>query len=57
VADRYGEGRKSTRRPDRYIWLEPGTDRMLEFDVGSNTGIFWMRSRDLDELVKRRYPG
>jgi hypothetical protein len=38
------------------VWLEKGTDRLLEFDETSNTGILWMRSRELDRYVKQRYP-
>ncbi len=56
VVHRYGTGKKSAKEKDRYIWLEKTTDRMLEFDDKSNTGIFWMRSRELDANVKQRYP-
>ncbi len=56
VMDRYGEGQKNPQGLERYIWLEPSTDRMLEFDEASNSGILWMRSRELDGYVKRRYP-
>lgn len=56
VFDRYGSGRKNEKGLERYIWVDDTTDRMLEFDEQSNTGIFWMRSRDLDIQVKRLYP-
>lgn len=56
VADRYGEGKKSPSGLERHVWLDETTDRMLEFDAASNTGIFWMRSRNLDTYVKQRYP-
>lgn len=57
VFERYGSGRKNEQGLERYIWIDDTTDRMLEFDRESNTGIFWMRSRDLEMQVKRRYPG
>jgi hypothetical protein len=52
----YGAGRPSASGLERYIWKDADTDRMLEFDENLNTGIFWMRSRDLDKLIKRIYP-
>lgn len=55
--DRYGTGRKSEKGLERYIWIDDTTDRMLEFDKQRNTGILWMRSRNLDMQVKRLYPG
>jgi hypothetical protein len=56
VFDRYGSGRKNEKGLQRYIWIDDTTDRMLEFDQKSNTGIFWMRSRELDMQVKQLYP-
>lgn len=56
VFERYGPGRKNEKGLERYIWIDGTTDRMLEFDPQRNTGIFWMRSRDLDIQVKRLYP-
>jgi hypothetical protein len=56
VFEHYGAGRKNEKGMERYIWIDDTTDRMLEFDPQSNTGIFWMRSRDLDVQVKRLYP-
>ncbi len=56
VFHRYGKGQKNKAGLERYIWLEQATDRLLEFDNKLNTGIFWMRSRDLDRHVKQRYP-
>lgn len=52
----YGTGERSASGLERYIWKDADTDRMLEFDEKLNTGIFWMRSRDLDKLIKRIYP-
>lgn len=56
VFERYGSGRKNEKGLERYIWMDDTTDRMLEFDRQRNTGIFWMRSRELDNQVKRLYP-
>ena len=56
VFESYGSGRKNEKGLERYIWVDDTTDRMLEFDQQRNTGIFWMRSRVLDEQVKRLYP-
>ena len=56
VFERYGHGTKSEKKLERFIWLDEATDRMLEFDSKLNTGIFWMRSRDLDQQVKKLFP-
>lgn len=56
VFDRYGAGLKNKNGLDRYVWLDDTTDRMLEFDTKLNTGIFWMRSKQLDRRIKRLYP-
>ncbi len=55
VFDRYGPGQKNKNGLERYVWLEDTTDRMLEFDPKLNTGIFWMRSRNLDRQIKLLY--
>ena len=54
VNDHYGSGTKSERGLERYIWRSTDTDRMLEFDKKLNTGIFWMRSRTLDDQLKEQ---
>lgn len=56
VFDRYGPGAKNETGLERYIWRDNTTDRMLEFDAKLNTGIFWMRSKNLDQQIKRLYP-
>ncbi len=56
VFHRYGNGRKNKSGLERFIWLEDSTDRLLEFDTKLNTGLFWMRSRELDRHIKQRYP-
>jgi hypothetical protein len=55
VAD-FGSGTRSSSGLERYIWRSPDTDRMLEFDNKLNTGIFWMRSRELDSQMKQLSP-
>ena len=55
VFDRYGPGHKNKNGLERYVWLDDTTDRMLEFDLKLNTGIFWMRSKTLDQQIKRMY--
>lgn len=56
VRSYYGGGTPSTTGVERYVWRDRDTDRMLEFDSQLNTGIFWMRSRDLDRQIKQQYP-
>jgi hypothetical protein len=57
VFDRYGPGRKNEKGLERYVWAEDETtDRLLEFDAKLNTGIFWMRCRDLDQQIKQLFP-
>ncbi len=56
VFDHYGQGRKNSKGLERYVWLDPTTDRMLEFDTALNTGFFWIRSRELDARIKNLYP-
>lgn len=55
VFERYGRGRQNSDGLERYIWQDPTTDRMLEFDEQLNTGLFWMRSRALDVKLKQLY--
>lgn len=56
VFQHYGQGRKSTKVKDRYMWISRQSDRMLEFDHHRNTGFFWMRSRQLDARMKAQLP-
>jgi hypothetical protein len=55
VFERYGRGRQNSDGLERYIWNDSTTDRMLEFDEQLNTGLFWMRSRALDDKIKQLY--
>jgi hypothetical protein len=56
VFDHYGRGRKNSNGLERYVWTDPTTDRMLEFDSKLDVGLFWMRSRMLDKKIKQLYP-
>ncbi len=53
---RYGRVRSVKKGSPKYIWRGKQTDALLEFDHKLNTGIFWFRSRALDELAKRLQP-
>lgn len=53
---RFGPGSRNRPEIERFIWLEEKTQRMLEFDVDLNMGIFVMRSSELDAQIKRNYP-
>jgi hypothetical protein len=55
VFERYGRGSQNNDGLERYVWEDPTTDRMLEFDEQLNTGLFWMRSRALDDKIKQLY--
>ncbi len=55
VLDVYGTERQNRAGLERFIWRDPTSDRFLEFDDQLNTGIFWMRSRELDSRIKSRY--
>jgi hypothetical protein len=55
VFERYGPGRQNSDGRERFVWADPTTDRMLEYDEQLNTGLFWMRSRALDDEIKQLY--
>ena len=54
--EKYGPGSQNKPDAERYIWLEEKTQRMLEFDTDLNMGIFVMRSVELDDNIKKKYP-
>lgn len=56
VFDRFGRGRQSSPNVDRYVWAGPETQRMLEFDEDTKTGLFIMRSSALHAQIRQRYP-
>jgi hypothetical protein len=53
---RFGEGNQNRERVEKYYWMDPGTDRMLSYDLDTDSGFLWMRSRALHDKVKARYP-
>lgn len=52
----YGKGVQNKPTVERFVWLDQDTQRMLEFDDRLNTGIFIMRSSELDAKIKQLYP-
>ncbi len=53
---RYGEGQPVGDQEEKYRWAGKGSDRMLSYDVDSDTGYLWMRSQALHEKVRANYP-
>ena len=56
VIQRYGQGTRNPNGFERYVWIDDTSDRLLEFDEKLNTGIFWLRSRELDQYVRQTHP-
>ena len=56
VFSRYGLGIRSKLHDERYVWMAEDTQHMLEFDVKLNTGLFVMRSSQMDDRIKKLYP-
>lgn len=52
---RYGQGIQRRPEVERFVWDGDPSQRMLEFDDKLNTGIFVMRSSEVDALIKARY--
>lgn len=52
VFKQFGKGRKSDKHPERYIWSEEKTDRMLEYIESGEFGLLWLRSKLLDRQLK-----
>lgn len=53
---RFGKGRQRRADVETYYWVDDHSDRLLAYDVDSDTGYLWMRSRILHDRVKARYP-
>ena len=51
IFNRFGVGLKSDKNTERYLWSDTYSDRMLKYVEADQTGLFWMRSKDLN----RRY--
>ena len=52
----FGPGTRNVDNEERYVWDEPSTQRMIEYDSQLGVGIFIMRSSKLDAQIKKRYP-
>jgi hypothetical protein len=52
----YGQGVRRRPEVERYVWDDGPSQRMLEFDSKSQSGIFVMRSSEVDQQIKARYP-
>lgn len=53
---RFGEGIQNRDNVEKYYWMDRGADRMLSYHYATDAGYLWMRSRDLHEKVRPRYP-
>ena len=56
VFSAYGRGIQRRLDVERYVWDEPQTQRLLEFDEERKIGLFIMRSTELDAVIKEHYP-
>jgi hypothetical protein len=52
VFRQFGKGHRSDKHPERYIWSEKKTDRMLEYIEGGEFGLLWLRSKVIDRQLK-----
>jgi len=50
VFNRFGIGYKSDQNRERYLWSDPYSDRMLKYVDADQSGLFWMRSKELNRL-------
>jgi len=53
---RYGNGLQKNQVLERYIWYGDITDKLLQYDEETNSGILWMRSHQIDRRIKKLYP-
>ncbi len=53
---RFGKWRQREVDVEKGYWVDAGSDRLLAYDVNSDTGYLWMRSRVLHHRVTARYP-
>jgi hypothetical protein len=53
---RYGKGLQRQPDVERFVWDDGPSQRMLEFDAKSRSGLFVMRSSEVDQQIKSRYP-
>lgn len=52
IFKQFGEGSKSDKHRERYIWSEGQTDGMLEYIENGEYGLLWIRSKELDRQLK-----
>ncbi len=50
--DRFGVGHKGDQNQERYLWSDRYSDRMLKYIAEDHTGLFWMRSKELDSQYR-----
>ena len=50
VFNRFGIGHKSDQNQERYLWSDPYSDRMLKYVSTDQSGLFWMRSKELSRM-------
>ncbi len=50
--NRFGVGHKGDQNQERYLWSDRYSDRMLKYIAEDHTGLFWMRSKELDSLYR-----
>lgn len=53
----FGPGSQNQEGRERWVWNNPASQRMLEFDRELGTGILIMRSTGVDARIKKLYPG
>ena len=53
---RYGVGTPDGGVDEKYRWRDGAADRLLAYDDAAGTGYLWMRSREIHEKVRLRYP-
>jgi hypothetical protein len=50
IFNRFGIGHKSDQNQERYLWSDPYSDRMLKYNTTDQSGLFWMRSKELNRM-------
>jgi len=50
VFNRFGIGHKSDQNRKRYLWSDAYSDRMLKYVDADQSGLFWMRSKELNRM-------
>ena len=50
VFNRFGIGHKRDQNRERYLWSDPYSDRVLKYVDADQSGLFWMRSKELNRM-------